>query len=88
MTNTEWYGDSFVKLSMSADDLALVGSAANCKVNNADVQPHGGNKGFLVDGVVLQVQLPEAYAAGKTYSVVWYDAQGNAIAHATFSYQA
>ncbi len=86
VTHTEWYGNSFVKLSMSDEDFALVKTAANCRVNDAEVQPHGGNTGFLVDGTVLQVQLPEPYGAGKTYSVVWYDAQGNAIAHATFSY--
>ncbi len=87
VTPTEWYGNTFVKLSMSDADFALVKTAANCKVNGGDVQPHGEGKGFLVDGTVLQVQLPEAYAAGKTYTVVWYDAQGNAIAHATFTCQ-
>lgn len=87
VTPTEWYGNTFVKLSMSDADFALVKTAANCKVNGAEVQPHGEGKGFLVDGTVLQVQLPEAYAAGKTYTVVWYDAQGNAIAHATFTCQ-
>ena len=88
VTATDWYGDSFVKLSMSDEDFALVKEAASCKVNGADTKAFGEGKGFLVDGNLLQVQLSEAYGEGKTYSVVWYDAEGNAIAHATFSYTA
>ena len=88
VTATEWYGNGYVKLSMSDEDFALVKEAASCKVNDADTKAFGDGKGFLVDGNLLQVQLSEDYGEGKTYSVVWYDAEGNAIAHATFSYTA
>ncbi len=82
VTSTEFYADNFVKIGMSEDDLNFLKANADHVTTNGVQQPHNGDKGFLVDGNVIQVQ----FNAGETqFKCIWYNAQNEVIAVCTFT---
>ncbi len=81
-----FYAENFFKLPVSADDYAWIVEKVAYITVDGDRPVFQNNKGFNPDGNVIQINAVGAKADDTTkneWEIVWYDAQGKAIAKTT-----
>lgn len=81
INGTEPYAPGFVRILVSAEDLAYIrDNAALVKVNGEEIG------GWVAGGFVIDYGIQIHYANGDTsFECEWYDASGNLIATCSFS---